>query len=111
MIDLDARLVETASKYVTTLNEYGDTQYGATTTSACLYRDITSLSEAGNREMIGIDGIIWFGASETVAKGDVYYHSDEGYLKIERIIKAKRLVVDNTHQFVKCYVSKQRQVS
>lgn len=110
-IDLDAKLVETATKVAVTYNENGDLVYGSTTTSACLYRDISNLDRATNREEITIDGLLWFGASENVAKGDIYYHSSEGYLRIERITKAKRLVADNALKFIKCEVTKQRQVS
>lgn len=110
-ISLDHLLVETATKYAVTENEYGDINYGATTSSACLYRDISVLAHITNRDEVTIDGILWFGAAETVAKGDVYYHSSEGYLKIVRVVKAKRLVADNTPQFIKCEVAKQRQVS
>lgn len=111
MIDLDRLLVETATKVTTTVNEYGDVQYGSTSSSACLYRDISALGEAANRYEVDITGILWFGANENAARGDIYYHPDEGYLKIEQITKAKRLVMDNTRQFIKCLVSKQRQVS
>ena len=110
-IDLTSKLVETASKVAVTRNEYGDLNYGSSTTSDCLYRDISILSEAGNKEQITIDGLLWFGASESVAKGDIYYHSDEGYLRIVKVTKAKRLVADNSHQFIKCEVVKHRQIS
>lgn len=110
-IDLDALLVETATKVNITENEFGDVNYGSTSSSACLYRDISTLSQIVNRDEVDIDGLLWFGADENVAKGDIYYHSSEGYLKIVRIIKAKRLVADNTLQFIKCEVAKQRQVS
>lgn len=110
-IDIDRLLVETATKYAITENEFGDINYGATSSSACLYRDISVLSHSTNRDDITIDGLLWFAADEDVSRGDIYYHSSEGYLKIEKIIKAKRLVVDNTQQFIKCEVTKQRQVS
>lgn len=110
-IDLDAKLVETASKVTTTRNEYGDTVYGTTSDSACLYRDISSLGQAANREEVMIDGFLWFGATEDVNKGDIYYHSDEGYLRIQKVTRAKRLVADNSVQFIKCEVTKQRQIS
>lgn len=110
-IDLDAKLVETATKYVTTRNEYGDTVYGPTSSSACLYRDISQLGQTTNREEVTLDGILWFGASENVAKGDIYHHSSEGFLRIQRVIKAKRLVADNALKFIKCEVTKQRQLS
>lgn len=110
-ISLDGKLVETATKVSVTRNEYGDINYGATSSSACLYRDISVLSNAINRDQVAIDGLLWFDGTETIAKGDIYYHSSEGYLKIEKIIRAKRLVVDNALEFIKCEVTKQRQVS
>lgn len=110
-IDLDHLLVETATKIAITTNADGDINYGATTSSACLYRDISTLNQAVNREDVTIDGLLWFGASENVIKGDVYYHPDEGYLRIHRIVNAKTLVTDNVHKFIKCEVLKMRQVS
>lgn len=110
-IDIDRFLVETATKYVTTINEFNDIQYGAQSSSACLYRDMTTLIQGQNREEVTIDGILWFAAAENVARGDIYYHPSEGFLRIEKVIKAKRLVGDNSHQFTKTMVSKQRQVS
>lgn len=110
-IDLSDKLVETASKVAVTRNEFGDINYGATTTSDCLYRDISLLSQSGNREQVTIDGLLWFGSSESVEKGDIYYHSSEGYLRIVKITRAKRLVADNTLQFIKCEVIKIRQIS
>lgn len=110
-IDLTHLLVETASKVAITLNEYGDTIYGNTTSSACLYRDISTLSHVANRNEVSIDGQLWFAASEIVAKGDIYYHPSEGYLRIVKVIKAKRLLLDDSLQFIKCEVAKERQVS
>ena len=110
-IDLDAKLVETATKVTTTINEDGDVNYGGTTSVACLYRDISTLNQLQNRSEVTIDGLLWFGASENVQKGDIYYHPDEGYLRIEKVTKAKRLLADNSRQFIKCEVAKQRQVS
>lgn len=110
-IDLGPKLVETATKIVTTRNEAGDTVYGSSSSSACLYRDISILNRSTNFENVQIDGLLWFGPTEEVARGDIYYHPDEGYLRVERIVRAKRLVADNTLQFIKCEVSKQRQVS
>lgn len=110
-IDLDDKLVETAQKITTTTNEYGDKDYVSSADTACLYRDISTLNHISNREEITIDGLLWFGASENVNRGDIYYHPSEGYLRIIRVIKAKRLVLDNTVQFIKCEVAKQRQIS
>lgn len=111
MINLDAKLVETAQKVAITTNADGDLDYGTTTSVACLYRDISTLNEAANREDVSIDGLLWFGATENVTKGDIYYHPSEGYLRIRRVIKAKRLLADDTTQFIKCEVNRERQVS
>jgi hypothetical protein len=110
-IDLAARLVETANKITTTRNEAGDIVYGSSAATSCLYRDISTLNKGGNREYVELDGYLWVGATETVVRGDIYYHSSEGYLRIEKVIRAKRLVGDNTTQFIKCEVTKQRQIS
>lgn len=110
-IDIDRLLVETAQRVAITRNEFGDIVYGGTTTVACLYRDISTLQNVPNREETGIDGILWFGATEPVARGSVYYHPSEGYLRVVRITKAKRLLVDDTTQFIRCQVQKIRQVS
>lgn len=110
-IDLAAHLVETASKVTVHKNQYGDINYGTSTSVPCLYRDISVINQLQNKYEVGIDGLLWFGPAENVAKGDIYYHSDEGYLQVVRITKAKRLVADNTWQFIKCQVIKQRQIS
>lgn len=110
-VSMDGKLVETATKITTTRNEYGDTVYGSGTSVACLYRDISQLTRAANREEVALDGLLWFGADEDVSRGDIYQHPDEGYLRIERVIKAKRLVTSNERMFIKCEVTKQRQIS
>ena len=110
-IDIDRFLVETATKVTITINADGDINYGSTTERPCLYRDISLLSHIQNREEVTIDGILWFKADEDIARGDIYSHPDEGYLRIEKITKAKRLVADNSLQFIKCEVTKQRQIS
>lgn len=110
-IDIDRFLVETASKVSTKTNEYGDVDYGSSASTPCLYRDISSLVQTANRYEVTTDGILWFGATEDVVRGDIYYHSSEGYLQISRITRAKRLVADNTTQFIRCEVTKQRQIS
>jgi hypothetical protein len=108
---LTLKLTETASKVTTTTNEYNDVVMGTTSPSPCLYRDISILQHSPNRDDVNLDGIIWFDADEVVAKGDIYYHPIEGYLQIERITRAKDLLRSNTVQFIKCGITKQRQVS
>lgn len=110
-IDLDRLMVETASKVAVTIDENGDTKYGSSTSEPCLFRDITSISDVANRKELGVEGILWLNGSSSVQLGDVYYHSTEGYLKVKSIIRAKRLVLDNTTQFYKCGVDHHRQVS
>lgn len=110
-IDIDRLLVETAQKVAITRDGDGDINYGTTTSSACLYRDISSLQHLSNREEVSLDGILWFGASEVVARGDIYLHADEGYMRIIKVLPAKRRLIDNTKQFIRCEVVKQRQIS
>lgn len=110
-IDIDRFLTETASKLVTTRNKFGDVDYGATSESLCLYKDLSTLEQQANREETNLDGWLYLKASETVVRGDIYYHADEGYLRIEKIYKPKRNVIDQSVQWKKCEVSKQRQIS
>lgn len=110
-IDIDHLLVETATRYEVTKNEYGDINYGATSSEACLYRDISTLNQVANRNEVSIDGILWLGAASPAVKGDIYYHASEGYLKLMKRIKAKTLVTDDVTKFLKFEVAKQRQVS
>lgn len=107
---LTAKLTSTATKIATTRNEYGDVVYGATSSVPCLYRDISSLSHTANRDQVQIDGLLWFDADASVAKGDIFLVGTD-YLKIERVIKAKDLLRSNVVRFMKCEVTKQRQVS
>lgn len=112
-IDLDRLLVETAQRVTTTVDENGYQKYGLSTAVPCLFRDITSLSNVSNRQELGVDGILWLNAAEVsfAILGAVYYHPDEGYLRIKSRIRAKRLVADNSTQFIKCGVERHRQVS
>jgi hypothetical protein len=112
-IDLDRLLVETAQRITTTVDENGMLKYGASVSVACLFRDISSINDVQNRDELGIDGTLYFAASEVsyAVVGAVYYHPDEGYLRIKSRVRAKRLVADNTTQFIKCGVEHHRQVS
>lgn len=111
-ISLDGKLVETAYLRSEIVNEFGDRVYQTQGAGvACLYRDISTFSRAQNRVDITLDGILWFDAGTDVERGQVWYHPDEGYLQIERVTRAKRLLTDNTVQFIRCEVTKQRQVS
>lgn len=107
---LTPKLTQTASKIAITRNEYGDSIYGATSSAACLYRDISTLSHVLNREDVNIDGLLWFEAGHDAQMGDIYL-LDGQYLKVERVISAKDLLRTNTEQFVKCEVTKVRQLS
>lgn len=111
MVYLDDQFNETAQKVVVTKNEYGDTIYGLATATSCKYRNVSRLQQSQNRLDVNIDGMMWFAPTEDVELGDIYYHVAEGYLKIEGITKAKDLLRDNIIRFIKCDVSKQRQLS
>lgn len=111
MIGLDNKLVQTAYLITATRNKYGDIEFGAQTELACLYRDISLLDiNVVNREEVDVDGIFWFKADSGVEQGSVILF--EGvYYRVERIVKARRRVADNSLQFIKCEVLRQRQVS
>ncbi len=113
-VNMDRHLVETANRVTTTRNAFGDINFGATTSVDCLYRDISTLSRGNaNREEVDIDGLLWFKADEEAyaVRGAIYYHPDEGYLRIERVVVAKRLLRGAGKVFIKCEVTKQRQIS
>lgn len=108
---LTAKLVQSAYKVNAGRNEYGDTLYTtAGTASPCMYRDISTLNRTQNMEGVELDGLLWFDADETVSKGDVYL-LDAEYLRIEKVIIARDRLVDNDIKFIKCEVTKQRQIS
>lgn len=113
---LDRLLVETATRVAITRNEFGDTVYGSTTEVACLFRNASTVQLASGIEVQKIgsskaEGILWFGADEPAEEGDIYYHPEQGYLRIESVVHARRRVVDNSKQFIKCGVSRFRQIS
>lgn len=110
-IDIDHLLVETVTPYGGAKNEYGDKQYSAGTAEAALYRPISTLDQIGNRNEVAIDGILWLAADSTAEKGDIYYHADEGFLKLTRKLVAKTRVTNNRTKFLKFEVEKQRQLS
>ena len=100
----------TATKIAITKNEYNDTVYGATTSVPCLYRDISMLNRSVNVEGVQIDGQLWFDADQTVLKGGIYLIGGV-YYKIEKVNIARSRLRENTIEFIKCEVTRQRQVS
>ena len=110
MFNLDTKLVETCSIYPVTTNRYGDSVYGTGVTQPCLFRDISTLTEANYQENINIDGIFWFKAGITANKGDVISYYGE-YYAIEKVIRAKRLLIFAQNSFIKCEVTRQKQIS
>lgn len=110
--DIDDLLVETATKVTVTRDGYGDIVYGNRTTTNCLFRDMSVLSNStANRYEVTIAGILWFSASEDVNKGDVYLHENGDYYQIDHINRARARVLDNALKFIKCQVSRTRQIS
>lgn len=110
-MDIDDLLVQVATKVTSTYNIYGDRVAGATSQSACLYRDISTLTpSSGNRYGVDESGILWFSAGENVQHGDVYL-LDGVYYKVEQILMAQSRVTDNILRFIKCTVSRTRQIS
>lgn len=111
MARLTPKLVQSCRKVTKTRNDYGDIEYGATTVLSCLYRDISSLQIGNaNREEVDVDGMFWFEPDSGVARGDIILFEGE-YFRIEKIIKARARLSDNTVHFLKCEVMRQRQVS
>ena len=110
-INLVPKLTQTATKVVTTRNQYGDLVYGSTSSIDCLYRDISDLTRGNaNREEVEIDGLFWTGPTNALNKGDIYA-IDGVYYRVERVIIARDRLRTNTIKFYKAEVTKQRQVS
>lgn len=109
-IGMEGKLVQSCTKITVTHNKYGDIEYGTTEDRSCLYRDISLSTRSPNRGEIDVDGIFWFDATDDWALGDVLLFEGE-YYRVERLIKARRRVVDNSLKFIKCEVSRQRQIS
>lgn len=111
-IGIDNHLKQTATKYVTTRNVFGDIVMGNQSSTKCLYRDISTLSASQqNKYDVNISGILWFGASENVKRGDVYKLDTGDYVQIQQVLLARTRVTDNAVKFIKCTVSKTMQVS
>lgn len=113
---IDDLLVEVAYK-VSSLaagnSVFGDAIYTSPGPAvACLFRDISTVHNSiSNRYEVSIDGIMWFPASEDARKSDIYHHQNGEYYMISQVTKAKTLVTDDQVQFIRCTVSRQRQVS
>ena len=109
---LTAKLTQTAYRISTTRNVYGDDTWGATSAAIpCLYRDISILSRGNvNRDEVDIDGQLWFDSDQTIEKGETYLIGTE-YFRIEKVIIARDRLRDNEIRFIKCEVTRQRQIS
>jgi hypothetical protein len=112
MINITPKLTQTCYKVSTTRNQYGDSVWGATGSAIpCMYRDISTLGQSsGNREEVTLDGLFWLDNDQTVNKADIYKIGTE-YIRIERVIQARDRLRGNTLAFIKCEVTKQRQIS
>lgn len=112
-IGLTVKLTETAQRVSRTTNAGGDSVYTTGVAEPCLYRDISKYTHTGQTPAVTYDGWLWFDADSDVATEDIYYLPNEGaYVKVDEVVRAKRLVgTDHSVMFIKCGVSKHRQVS
>jgi len=110
-INIVPKLNQTAVKYATTRNMYGDDVFGATVTYDCLFRNISVLNRgSGYKEEVNFDGLLWLGPDAAVAKADIF--SIEGKIyRVEEVIDAKDRLRTNTRKFWKCGLNLTRQVS
>lgn len=108
---LTAKLVQTAYRVSNTRNEHGDFVYQAAATGLpCLFREISSINESGNQEGVTFDGQLWFDSDAVIERGDVYLVGTD-YMRVEQVIVARSRLTDNSIQFIKCLVTRQRQLS
>jgi hypothetical protein len=110
MFSLARKLVESCTIIPTTTNRYGDDVWGTPVTTACLFRDISTLHQLNYQENVTIDGIFWFPANSTAIKGNIISYGSE-FFEIAKVIKGKRLMLNNAVDFIKCEVSRVRQIS
>lgn len=108
---LTDRLVQSAYLYSTQTNEFNDSVYTVSTTAIpCLFRDISIVNRAANMEIVTFDGELWFDADAVIERGEVYLVGAE-YLRIEKITVARSRLRSNDIEFIKCEVTRQRQLS
>jgi hypothetical protein len=110
MLSLQRKLVESCTIIPKISNRYGESDWGVPVTERCLYRDISTLRQSGYMENVSIDGIFWFVPSTTARKGRFVSYGGE-FFEIMRVIKGKRLMLDNSIDFIKCEVIRVRQIS
>lgn len=111
LLDLAERMTETCSKVGNTYDKHGDQVFGVITPSLpCLYRPMTTLQAGINTEQVTIEGTFWLRHTDGWDRGDIILY--EGvYYRIDRLITARRRLVDNSIQFLKAEVYRTRQVS
>lgn len=110
MLSLQIKLVKSCTIIPTTTNRYGDDVWGTPVTTPCLYRDISTLHQVNYMENVTIDGLFWFPPDSTAVKGYFVSYGAE-FFKIMKVIKGKRLLVDDSTDFLKCEVIRVRQIS
>lgn len=101
-------LTDTIKKVSHTINEYGDYVYGAETDLACRFREINALNVGDHKELLNSDAIVHLLADSGVKLGDILEYGGAQY-KIDEIVQARK--VGPNVEFIKCGLSKQRQVS
>lgn len=88
----------TCELVTTTRNEYGDFTETAATTSACWYREISTVRGQAHSEVRDSDATIWLPAGTAIAEGDII-RCEGKTLEVDRYFNARRL--GGTPQFVK----------
>ena len=114
-MSLTPKLTEVAQLVSITVNQFGDRVYSTSQDTNCLYRDISRMTQGGNRESVDYDGLLWFDADDATNPrvGNIYFLPAENtYVKVDEVVRAKDLL-GSSHpiRFIKCGVTKQRQVS
>jgi hypothetical protein len=102
-------LIDECTFFTTTRNEYGDIVYGSPVVRKCRVREINDITRAEYREQLDADLMIWFAGTENVKINDVFIYQGD-YYRIDEINKARKGFQTNI-EFLRCLVSKQRQVS
>lgn len=96
----------------TVIDGYRNVVYdsGSYTTIKCKFRNILSIDYSGGTNIEGItsDAMAWFAPDTVIQKGDIII-ADGDYFRVEKIVKARKMV-DATVQFLKVSLQKHKQV-
>ena len=106
---IDEYLVDSAYLVSVSRNTDADLVFGAETPLNCRWREEHQLRQVAGREAAETDAMAWFQVGSGVVAGSVIKY-DGIYYRVETLRKA-RVLGETDVQFIKCQMTKLRQVS